>query len=110
MVSASFVDLDGNRINAGSPVQKKFTIESDATKQKTWWERLLPWNWEKWSPEARIEAMNLAFVLAIAIAGVFVAARDKIQSLEVFEAAGVLIGTGFALDMAKSLITKSGSN
>jgi hypothetical protein len=98
-VAVKLVDLEGQVMQPSAPITKTVTVQGQP-KRKVFRIRRL-------TPQAKIEASRLGFVLLIALLGVFVTARGKVETLGVFEAAGALIALGFGVDTLKNLITQT---
>ena len=95
-VTVTIVGLDGNTVTTAGPIQREFTVAGSPPVQRHW----------RWTAETKIEAGRLGFVLAIALFGVFAAARGKVESLDVFGGAAALIALGFTADTLKNLMTQ----
>lgn len=100
-VAVKLVDLNGIVMQPSAPITKTVSVESTGQPPRKL--SRLP----RFTPQAKIEASRLGFVLLIALLGVFATARGKVETLGVFEAAGALIALGFGVDTLKNLITQT---
>jgi hypothetical protein len=98
-VTVTIINIRGAQVETHAPIARSFTVAGPPP-AKRWLSRFAL------TPEAKVEAGQLAFVLAIALLGVFAAARDKVQSMSLVSAAAAIIAIGFGADTLKSLITQ----
>jgi hypothetical protein len=100
-VSVTLVAFDGAVVPSSGPIQTEVVMkENDEREHRgVWWK---PWTW---TPEAKIEGLRVAFVLVIALAGVFVTARQKVEETGLFQGVAALIGLGFAADIVKNALS-----
>jgi hypothetical protein len=99
-VRVNIVDLAGNTIATAHPIERTFPV-ADVVPAKRRWLRM-----PNLTAEAKIEMWHLGLVLAIAMFGVYATARDKVESLRVFQGAAALVALGFGADTLKNLITQ----
>lgn len=93
-MTVTLTDLKGNPVVTQAPIQRTVNIYAgDRDKHRI-------------TPEAKVEAIQLAFVLVIALAGVYAAARGKVETMEGPAAVLTLIGIGFGADTLKNLLTQ----
>lgn len=131
-VSVTLVAFNGDKIPTSKPIETSVAMRDwsrRANRGRWWWPLSLvlssqpaeppvvmrdwsgranrgQWWWPlSWSPEAKIEGLRVAFVLVIALAAVFVSARQKVEESGLFEGAAALVGIGFAADIAKNALT-----
>jgi hypothetical protein len=100
-VSVTLVAFNGDMIPTSKPIEAPVVMRAwsaRANRGRWWW----PLNW---SAEAKIEGLRVVFVLVIALAAVFVSARQKVEESGLFEGAAALVGIGFAADIAKNALT-----
>jgi hypothetical protein len=106
--------LDLNGTEGSIVAEQPLRVEDEARFDRPKWIRSLP-KWLRgllnavwwWSPEAKIEASRLAFALAIAVAGVYTLARDKVGTMDLLPAVGALIALGFGVDIVKTVLTQN---
>lgn len=99
-VTVTLVDLHGNRLQTAGPITREFTVDDPNGDKPARWRKY------RWTAEAKVEASQLAFVLAIALVGVFAAARGKVDTLTVPSAVAAIVALGFGADTLKNLITQ----
>jgi hypothetical protein len=112
-ITVTVVDLDGKQM--GKNIDAKVSVKDDWTSAKptgstSYWPPQWPPRWLTLSAEAKLEVMRILFVLGIALIGVFVTARGKAESLDVFQGAGALIALGFGVDTLKTLLTQKSAD
>jgi hypothetical protein len=100
VVTASLMDLQGNPIVTGQPIKRTIEVV-DSTPAKKRGFRI-----PTITPEAKVEAMQLAFVLAIALSGLYATARGKVETLDGPTAVLAVIAIGFGADTLKNLLTQ----
>lgn len=116
-VTVTLMSLDGKTVSDIVPDKQisaqvdvcddwEEAVQRQSAGRLAWAKRLWKYR-EKFrlTPEAKLELIRTVFVLGIALAGVFVTARGKVEELDVFQGAGALIGLGFAADTLKTLLT-----
>jgi len=98
-VTVTLSDLRGNPVHKPGQITKEIEvgIDSEATKENSYF---------RLTPEAKVEAMQLAFVLILALSGVWATARGKVEEMSGPGAALTLIGIGFGADTLKNLMTQ----
>lgn len=99
-ITVTVVDLNGKQV--GSAIRAKVSVKDS-------WTNAQPSLWRQGpirSAEAKLELMRILFVLGIALAGVFVTARGKVEAMDIFQGAGALIALGFGVDTLKTLLTQ----
>jgi hypothetical protein len=97
LVAVDIFDIDGHQIT-DKPISLTISME-DKPPERKWYQP------STWPDEERIEYLRMAFVLFLALAGVFTAARSKVEQLGIFEGAAALVAIGFAADVVKSVIS-----
>jgi hypothetical protein len=100
-VSVTLVDFNGDPVPTSKPIEIPVVMHasSDRATRGNWWR---PWSW---TAEAKIEALRVGFVLVIALVGVFVTARQRVEQAGLFEGVAGLVGIGFAADTVKNALT-----
>jgi hypothetical protein len=99
-VSVELVASNGDLIPTSKPIEIPVVMTASGRSARgSWWQPV------SWTAEAKIEALRVAFVLIIALAGVFVGARQKVEQTGVFEGAAALLGIGFAADILKNALS-----
>jgi hypothetical protein len=95
-VTVSLEDLGGNPIVTAQPITHQFSVAASDPEHKV----------PRLTPEAKVEAMQLAFILVIALSGLYATARGKVETMNGPSAILALIALGFAADTLKNLVTQ----
>ncbi len=98
-VTVTLTDLKGNPVATKAPIERPIDVSAGNISAHGRQRRRV-------SPEAKVEGLQLAFVLVIALAGVYTTARDKVETMAGPAAVLTLIGIGFGADTLKNLLTQ----
>jgi hypothetical protein len=104
-VQITIRDLDGNPVIA-APVREHVPVGNGPGQSRL--RRGL--RFVSPEPETRLELVQLALVLALALLGLMTTARQQAQNLSFLEAVGAVVALGFGADTIKNLIVQRSSS